>query len=588
MKKILINAASAGEIRVAITEDDKIFNLSVESISSSQKRANIYKGVVTRVEPSLEAAFVEYGESKQGFLPFKDIALAALTNDADEDASVADIIKPNHEIIVQVEKEERGNKGASLTTYISIAGQYLILLPFASSDRSNGISRSLSNDQRNEARDLLKSIDVPEDYRIILRTASLGRQPNELQWNLNYLTKIWELITEAAEKTSQPSLLYKESDVVMKTIRDNFSDDIEALIVDDPNIHKGIRDFVSRIMPDKIELIQLFQEQGSLFSHFQIEKQIESVYSRSVNLKSGGEIVIDLTEALVSIDVNSGRSTRGKDIEETALLTNLEAAEEIMRQLRLRDLGGLVVIDFIDMLSSHNRRQVEQKIAEFTLFDRARINLGKISRFGLLELSRQHLGNSLTNLTRTQCASCGGIYTIRTINSLCLSLVSLLDEEASSKGVSTIQLELPLDSATFLLNEHREDVHRIETRHGINIIVVPNHKMAHPNYKLKALGIDATGKLVASHKLRSKIKKPKPLMESKAPKKTKAILQNIFPETNAPQQSFWSRLFSKSKPATPTSAKKQTTTVDASHDHSQRRSNRRSHPRRKNYHQRSQ
>lgn len=541
MKKILINATQENELRVAIVIDNKLSDLYIESESNDQRKANIYKGVITRVEQSLEATFVDYGESRQGFLPFKNISPQAISPDLDSNDNISEHIIEGLELIVQVEKEERGNKGAALTTNISLAGQYLILIPVADDSRTNGVSRSLSNDQRVEARKLLDKIDIPDNMRVIMRTSGIGKTYKELKWNLNYLIKIWELIYESNRHKTAPQLLYREEDTIIRTIRDYFRDDIDEMLIDNEEVFKKASDFISQVMPNELQKLQHFGNQESLFSHFKIENQIETVYSRNVSLSSGGEIVIDITEALIAIDVNSSKSTRGKDIEETALLTNLEAAKEITRQLRLRDLGGLIVIDFIDMLSVNNRKNVEQMVLNSAQFDRSKVKIGRISRFGLLELSRQHSGTSLNNLSRVKCKHCGGIHLLRTINSLCTSLLNLIEENANTKEVSEIRIQLPIDAATYLLNECRKPLNRTENRHGVSIIVIPNNHMEHPNYTIETIGI--SDHHTVSHNLKQELATTTPLWDKPIKNRSKALVDTIMPDTNAPKASFIKRLF---------------------------------------------
>src|ERR1700674_5574947 len=430
MKRMLFNATQAEELRVAIVDGQKLIDLDIESAGKEQRKSNIYKGVITRVEPSLEAAFIDYGAERHGFLPFKEIAKQYLQNEDGEfsRAKIASLLKEKQELIVQVDKDERGNKGAALTTFISLAGRYLVLMP--NNPRGGGVSRRIEGEDRNELRDTINQLDVPNGMSVIARTAGIGRSLEELQWDLNYLMQLWQAIDGAAKMQSGAFLIYQESSLVIRAIRDYFHPDIGELLIDTESIFEQAQQFMSHVMPANVNRVKLYKDDVPLFSRFQIEHQIETAYARQVALPSGGAVVIDHTEALVSIDVNSARATKGHDIEQTAFHTNLEAAEEIARQLRLRDLGGLIVIDFIDMESTKNQREVENRLKEALRYDRARVQLGKISRFGLMELSRQRLRPALSESAYIPCPRCHGIGHIRGTESTALHILRILQEEA--------------------------------------------------------------------------------------------------------------------------------------------------------------
>src|SRR6186713_1574215 len=448
MKRMLFNATQAEELRVAIVDGQKLVDLDIESASKEQRKSNIYKAVITRVEPSLEACFVDYGTERHGFLPFKEIArqyfkgrgrAGAEGDDPDNESGrgrIQDQLKEGMELIVQVDKDERGNKGAALTTYISLAGRYLVLMP--NNPRGGGVSRRVEGEERNELRDAINGLDVPEGMSVIARTAGIGRSPEELQWDLNYLMQLWRAVEDAAKLQSGAYLIYQESSLVIRAIRDYFHPDIGEILIDTEAIQEQAQQFMGHVMPANVSRVKLYKDDVPLFSRFQIEHQIETAYSRQVTLPSGGAIVIDHTEALVSIDVNSARSTRGADIEQTAFNTNLEAADEVARQLRLRDLGGLIVIDFIDMESAKNQREVENRLRDALRHDRARVQIGKISRFGLLELSRQRLQPSLEETTHTPCPRCHGTGLIRDTASTALHVLRILQEEAMKENTAAI------------------------------------------------------------------------------------------------------------------------------------------------------
>jgi ribonuclease E len=484
MKRMLFNATQAEELRVAIVDGQKLVDLDIESASKEQRKGNIYKGVITRVEPSLEAAFVDYGCERHGFLPFKEISRACLPNGG----RVPENLKEGLELLVQVEKDERGNKGAALTTYVSLAGRYVVLMP--TNPRGGGVSRRIEGEDRNELRDTLAQLDIPEGMSLIARTAGIGRTAEEFQWDLNYLLSLWKAIDGASTSQKGAFLIYQEGSLVIRAIRDYFSADIGEILIDTDDIFEQAQQFMAHVMPDNVDKVKLYRDDVPLFSRFQIEHQIESAYSRQVNLPSGGAIVIDHTEALVSVDVNSARATKGSDVEQTAYNTNLEAADEIARQMRLRDLGGLIVIDFIDMENPKNQREVENRLRDALHHDRARVQTGKISRFGLLEMSRQRLQPSLGETSYNPCPRCHGTGHIRGAESSALHILRILQEEAMKENTGAVHVQLPVDVATFLLNEKRVDIHTIESRLKVNVVLIPNIHMETPHYTLARLRHD--------------------------------------------------------------------------------------------------
>ncbi len=487
MKRMLFNATQAEELRVAIVDGQKLVDLDIESASKEQRKSNIYKAVITRVEPSLEACFVDYGADRHGFLPFKEISRDNL-REGDSKSRIQDQLKDGQELIVQVDKDERGNKGAALTTYISLAGRYLVLMP--NNPRGGGVSRRIEGEDRNELRDTISQLEVPNGMSVIARTAGIGRSLEELQWDLNYLLQLWQAIDGAAKTQSGAFLIYQESSLVIRAIRDYFHPDIGELLIDTESIFEQAQQFMSHVMPANVHVVKLYKDDVPLFSRFQIEHQIETAYARQVPLPAGGAIVIDHTEALVSVDVNSARATKAGDIETTAFNTNLEAADEIARQLRLRDLGGLIVIDFIDMESTKNQREVENRLKEALRYDRARVQLGKISRFGLMELSRQRLRPALAESAYIPCPRCHGIGHIRGTESTALHILRILQEEAMKDNTAQVVAQVPIDVATFLLNEKRAEIHTIEARFKVNVLLVPNTYLETPNYKVQRLRHD--------------------------------------------------------------------------------------------------
>lgn len=489
MKRMLFNATHQEELRVAIVDGQKLIDLDIEAAGREQRKGNIYKGVITRVEPGLEACFVSYGEDRHGFLPFKEVARTYFKEGVDvRNARIQDALVEGQELIIQVEKEERGNKGAALTTFISLAGRYLVLMP--NNPRGGGVSRRVEGEERQELREAMDQLKVPQGMSIIARTAGIGRSVEELQWDLNYLLQLWAAIDGAAKENPAPVLIYLESSLVIRAIRDYFSLDIGEILIDTDDIHEQATAFMSLVMPDNVSRVKMYRDDIPLFSRFQIENQIETAYSRTVQLPSGGAVVIDHTEALVAIDVNSARSTRGSDIEETALRTNLEAADEVARQLRLRDLGGLIVIDFIDMEDNKNQRAVEQRLRDALHLDRARVQMGKISRFGLMELSRQRLRPALNEGSHITCPRCTGTGVIRDAESSALHVLRLLQEEAMKEGTAAIHAQLPVDVATYLLNEKRSDVAKIESRLNVNLTLIPNKSLETPHHIIERLRHD--------------------------------------------------------------------------------------------------
>lgn len=484
MKRMLINATQPEELRVALVDGQRLYDLDIESSGREQKKSNIYKCRIVRLEPSLEAAFVDYGAERHGFLPFKEIARNLFKNkSADSRFNIKDELEVGQEYIVQVEKEERGNKGAALTTFVSLAGRYLVLMP--NNPRAGGVSRQIEGSDRAEAREAMSGLEVPQGMGLILRTAGVGKSSEELQWDLDYLMSLWGGISQAAKERSAPFLVYQESEVIIRAIRDYLRKDIAEIWIDDTEVFDRARDFMQQVMPHNLNKLKLYKDNDPLFNRYQIEGQIETAFSRQVILPSGGAVIIDPTEALTSIDINSARATGGQDIEQTALNTNLEAADEIARQLRLRDLGGLVVIDFIDMMNSRNQREVENRLKEALKVDRARVQIARISRFGLLEMSRQRLRPSLDESSHIPCPQCDGQGTIRGTDSLSLAVLRILEEEAMKESTSKVIAQLPTESATFLLNEKRQSIREIEDRLDVEIVVVPSTQLVTPHYRVQ-------------------------------------------------------------------------------------------------------
>ena len=488
MKRMLFNATQAEELRVAIVDGQNLLDLDIETLGKEQRKGNIYKGVITRIEPSLEACFVDYGTDRHGFLPFKEVSRSYFQDYEGGRARIQEVLKEGMQVIVQVEKDERGNKGAALTTFISLAGRYLVLMP--NNPRGGGVSRRIEGEDRQELKDAMAELDVPAGMSLIARTAGIGRSVEELQWDFDYLLKLWRAIEEAGEAHREPYLLFMESSLLIRAIRDYFRPDIGEILVDNEEVHAEISEFMSYVMPNNVGRLKLYQDHTPLFSRFQIEHQIESAFSRSVSLPSGGAIVIDHTEALVSIDVNSARATRGADIEDTAFKTNMEAAEEVARQMRLRDLGGLVVIDFIDMENPKHQRDVENVLRDALKKDRARVQMGKLSRFGLLELSRQRLKPALGESSHVACPRCAGTGVIRGIESTALHVLRIIQEEAMKDNTGEVHAQVPVDVATFLLNEKRAELFAMEERLDVNVVLIPNIHLENPHYEINRIRID--------------------------------------------------------------------------------------------------
>ncbi len=485
MKRILINATEQEEIRVAMVDGQYLYDLDIEHTNQVQKKSNIYKGTITRVEPSLNAAFVNYGAERHGFLPFKEVSKEywSSTKEIKGRPSIKDVLKEGQEVLIQVEKEERGNKGASLTTFISLAGRFLVLMP--NNPRAGGVSRRIEGEDRHRIKQILKELDI-ENGGAIVRTAGLGRELEELSWDLDYLKMLWKAIQFAHKSHPAPTLLYQESNLIIRTLRDYFRPDIGEIIFDKEAIYNQACEFVKAVMPHNLSKLKHYSDRSvTLFSRYQVEHQIESAFQREVTLQSGGAIVIDHTEALISIDVNSARATKGGDIEETAYNTNLEAADEVARQLRLRDLGGLVVIDFIDMMPNKNQRAVEKRLRDNLKIDRARVQIGRISRFGLLEMSRQRLRPSLGDASQIVCPRCSGHGSFRSIESLALSILRLIQDEAMKHMTHQVTAQVPIQVASFLLNEKRDAITKLQTRHKINIVILPNPHMDTPHYEIQ-------------------------------------------------------------------------------------------------------
>jgi len=484
MKRMLINATQPEEIRIALVDGQKLYDLDVETPHHQKKKANIYKATITRIEPSLEAAFVDYGSERHGFLPFKEVAEELYPKNSDNKRpTIKEVLQEGQEIIVQVQKEERGNKGAALTTQITLAGPYVVMMP--NNPKAGGISRQIEGNDRSDTREALSNIEIPEGAGLIIRTAGVGKSTEELQWSISYLGQLWEAIKKASKEKQAPFLIHQESDIVILAIRDYLRQDIGEIIIDDMETFHKARDFIQHVMPEQVFKVKPYQDSVSLFTRYQVESQIETAYMREVKLPSGGEIVIDITEALTSIDINSSRSKKGGDIEETAYHTNLEAADEIARQLRLRDLGGLVVIDFIDMHSNRHQRDVENRMRDAVKTDRARVQIGKISRFGLLEMSRQRLRASIEESTQMVCPRCKGVGVIRGVESLALSMLRLIEEESMKESTRRVTVQLPVDVASFLLNEKRHQIIHIEEHHKLHVMIVPNENLCTPQYLME-------------------------------------------------------------------------------------------------------
>ncbi|WP_146804171.1 ribonuclease E, partial [Bisbaumannia pacifica] len=554
MKRMLINATQPEELRVALVDGQRLYDLDIESGAREQKKANIYRGKITRVEPSLEAAFVDFGAERHGFLPLKEISRDYFIKEPSGRPSIKEVLKEGQEVIVQVDKEERGNKGAALTTFISLAGRFLVLMP--NNPRAGGISRRIEGEERSQLKEAMGQLTMPEKMGVIVRTAGIGRSAEELQWDLDYLVQVWESITEEAGKRPAPFLIYRESNVIIRAMRDYLRQDIGEVLIDSEAIHQEALGFIRQVMPSYQQKIKLYADEVPLFSRFQIESQIETAYEREVKLPSGGSIVIDHTEALVSIDINSARATRGSDIEETALQTNSEAADEIARQLRLRDIGGLVVIDFIDMSPARNQREVENRMRDALKLDRARVQIGRISRFGLMEMSRQRLRPSLGETSGVVCPRCNGQGTIRDVRSLSLSIMRLIEEEAMKERSAQIRAILPVPVATYLLNEKRRVLADIERRQGVQVVLLPSPEMDTPHYDVQRLRDDHLSEQDDSDKSSFELstdtevgKEPDPSFEKPAPR-AEAAVKSVTHNAPAPASL-------REEPSTPEPAKPQ-------------------------------
>jgi len=536
MKRMLINATQPEERRLAIVDGQKLLDFETEIEGREQRKGNIYKALITRVEPSLEACFVDYGEDRHGFLPFKEISKNYFREGADvKNARIQDVVKEGDSLLVQVDKEERGNKGAALTTFVSLAGRYLVLMP--NNPRGGGVSRRIEGEQREELKENLDQLEYPKGMSLIARTAGIGRSAEELQWDLNYMLKLWDAIDGASKGGKGAYLIYQESSLVIRAIRDYFTADIGEILIDTDDIHDQALQFMTHVMPETANRVKRYRDDAALFSRFQIEHQIETAFSRTVNLPSGGAIVIDHTEALVSVDVNSARSTRGSDIEETATRTNLEAADEVARQMRLRDLGGLIVVDFIDMEESKNRREVEQRLRDALRSDRARVQFSSISKFGLLELSRQRLRPALSEGNHITCPRCNGTGHIRDTESSALQILRIIQEEALKENTAAVHVQVPVEVTSFLLNEKRSEITKIELKQRVTVLLVPNKHLETPNYKLERLRHDdpRLESLQASYTM---IEEPDDEVgitrREKAKPKQEPLIKGVLPDQPAP------------------------------------------------------
>ena len=537
MKRMLVNATQAEERRLAIVDGQKLLDYEIEIEGREQRKGNIYKAVVTRVEPSLEACFVDYGEDRHGFLPFKEISKQYFTQGVSvSQARISDVIREGQELLVQVEKEERGNKGAALTTFVSLAGRYVVLMP--NNPRGGGVSRRIEGEDRAELKEAMDKLEYPAGASIIARTAGIGRSAPELQWDLNYLLKLWTAIDGAGKGGKGAFLIYQESSLVIRAIRDYFNSDIGDILFDTDDVYEQARQFMAHVMPEHEHRVKRYRDDAPLFSRFQIEHQIESAYARTVQLPSGGAIVIDHTEALVSVDVNSARAIKGGDIEETATRTNLEAADEVARQMRLRDLGGLIVIDFIDMEESRNRRDVENRLRDALRQDRARVQFGTISKFGLMEMSRQRLRPALSEGASIPCPRCGGSGHIRDTESSALQILRIIQEESLKDSTASVLCQVPVDVASFLLNEKRSEISKIEMKQRINVLLVPNKTLETPNYKLERLKHDdpRLDNIEASYKMAEEHEDPTTVTRRSQEKhnRQEPIIKGVLPDAPAP------------------------------------------------------
>ncbi len=553
MKRMLVNATQPEELRVAMVDGQKLYDLDIEVPSREQKKANIYKGKITRIEPSLEAAFVDYGAERHGFLPLKEISKEYFfaSPAPGERINIKEVLKEGQDIVVQIDKEERGNKGAALTTFVSLAGRFIVLKPNKS--RSGGVSRRIVGEDRDLARKSLHEVEMPPGMSVILRTAGIDRSPEELEWDLENLLAVWEAIKKVVVERPSPFLIYRESNAIVRALRDYLTEDIGEILIDNEATYLEAREFVSQMMPNNLRKLKHYTDSVPLFTRFQIESQIESAFAHSVSLPSGGSIVIDHTEALVSIDINSARATKGGDIEATALNTNLEAAEEIARQLRLRDLGGLVVIDFIDMGPQRNQREVENRLREAVRQDRARVQIGKITRFGLLEMSRQRLRPSLGESSYLVCPRCSGIGNIRSVESLALAILRIIGEEARKERTAKVVAQLPVEVATYLLNEKRDWVRSLESRSDTQVIMVANPALETPHYQVRRVRddqVELPENVGLSYTLTETVDEADMSVAMQEPKQVEtAAIATVTPVTPAPPPrkagpGFWARLVS--------------------------------------------
>jgi ribonuclease E len=539
MKRMLVNATQREELRVAMVDGQKLYDLDIEVPSREQRKANIYKGRITRIEPSLEACFVDYGVPRHGFLPLKEISSEYFVRQPEqgERVQIRDVLREGQEIVVQVDKEERGTKGAALTTYISLAGRFIVLMP--NNAGAGGVSRRIQGEERDIVRQSLEELAPPDGMGCIVRTAGVGRSTEELRWDMDYLLRVWEAIKQVVVTRPAPFLIYQEGNAIVRALRDYFSNDIGEILIDDTTVYQDALEFMERVLPQSLRKLKLYDDTVPLFTRFQIESQIESAFGHKISLPSGGSIVIDRTEALTAIDINSARSTKGEDIEETALNTNLEAAEEIGRQLRIRDLGGLVVVDFIDMGPQRNQREVENRLRDAVKHDRARIQIGRISRFGLLELSRQRLRPSLEESTQSVCPRCNGAGNVRSVESLALAVLRLVGEEARKERTAKVIAQLPLDVANYVLNEKREWVQTLQDSNKVQVVLIGNPDLETPNYSLRRVRDDEAGlpeNAATSYKLVAPKEDPSIAFEEvrRTPKPEEAAVSNVLPSTPAP------------------------------------------------------
>src|SRR6188768_4304645 len=540
MKRMLVNATQREELRVAMVDGQKLYDLDIEVPSREQRKSNIYKGRITRIEPSLEACFVDFGVQRHGFLPLKEISSEYFVKqpESSDRVQIREVLREGQEIVVQVDKEERGTKGAALTTFISLAGRFIVLMP--NNPGAGGVSRRIQGEERDTIRQSLEDLQVPDGMGCIVRTAGIGRTTEELKWDLDYLLRVWEAIKQVVVTRPAPFLIYQEGNAIVRALRDYFSNDIGEILIDNPAIYQEAVEFMERVLPHNIKKLKLYEDNAvPLFTRYQIESQIESAYGHKVQLPSGGSIVIDRTEALTAIDINSARSTKGEDIEETALNTNLEAADEVGRQLRIRDLGGLVVVDFIDMGPQRNQREVEERLRAAVRHDRARIQIGKISRFGLLEMSRQRLRPSLEESTQSICPRCSGAGNIRSVESLALAVLRLVGEEARKERTAKVIAQLPMDVANYVLNEKRDWVQTLQEANSVQVVLLGNPDLETPNYTLRRVRDDEIG-LPENAGTSYKLVAPKPDISvayediKKQPKTEEAAVSKVLPSTPAP------------------------------------------------------